>query len=245
MDGSVPPPPLTKHCSHCGNERPRAMFVHADGVRTYGTCATCRQRQRELRAGSPSMSHGRPPKMEELPATSHRWTLLPARAFLGRTGGKYGWCVRATCECGYTRAHLVWAWKSGKTSSCCRRCAAQLQWDGIRARAEKPPRRPRPARSPEHLQRERTRWADDPEAQAMVAESPGGMTLGEVGEYFGITRERVRQIEADALRKIRLADINTGKLRRALTDILQDRPGPTGLRNGPSWDEIPSLGLRE
>ena len=40
-------------------------------------------------------------------------------------------------------------------------------------------------------------------------------TLGEVGQIFGVTRERIRQIEAEALRKLR-SNINVHKLKGLL-----------------------------
>lgn len=46
-------------------------------------------------------------------------------------------------------------------------------------------------------------WTDDPWAQRFVEEHPGGATLSEVGGALGITRERVRQIEEVAMRKLR------------------------------------------
>lgn len=46
-----------------------------------------------------------------------------------------------------------------------------------------------------------TRYEDDPAAQ-MIA-SRGGSTLELVAEALGVSRERVRQIQADALRKLR------------------------------------------
>lgn len=45
-------------------------------------------------------------------------------------------------------------------------------------------------------------FADDEVAVAFVNQHPDGATLEEVGNAFGLTRERVRQIEAVALRKL-------------------------------------------
>lgn len=47
----------------------------------------------------------------------------------------------------------------------------------------------------------------------------GGMTLEEIGQVMGVTRERVRQIEAMALRKLR----RNPKTRRMFEEILKLR----------------------
>lgn len=36
-----------------------------------------------------------------------------------------------------------------------------------------------------------------------VTKARDGMTLDEIAQHFGLTRERIRQIEASALRKVR------------------------------------------
>lgn len=45
-------------------------------------------------------------------------------------------------------------------------------------------------------------WERDPWAQAFVDAHPDGASLEEVGDALGVTRERVRQIELIAMRKI-------------------------------------------
>lgn len=45
-------------------------------------------------------------------------------------------------------------------------------------------------------------WEDDPWAQRFVEAHPGGATLDEVGQALGVERERVRQIEREALMKL-------------------------------------------
>lgn len=47
-------------------------------------------------------------------------------------------------------------------------------------------------------------FALDPVAQAFVRKHPDGATLEEVGEAFGVSRERIRQIEEQALRHLRM-----------------------------------------
>lgn len=48
-------------------------------------------------------------------------------------------------------------------------------------------------------------WERDPWAQQFVDEHPGGASLEEVGDAIGVTRERVRQIEEKAIRKLQRA----------------------------------------
>lgn len=49
-------------------------------------------------------------------------------------------------------------------------------------------------------------WAQHVDAMSAVASHPEGMTLEQIGRFMGITRERVRQIEAGALRKLKQAE---------------------------------------
>lgn len=59
-------------------------------------------------------------------------------------------------------------------------------------------------------------WKRDIWAQHFVATHPGGALLEEVGDALGITRERVRQIEQAALRKLKW-----GGEQRKLIEALQ------------------------
>lgn len=45
-------------------------------------------------------------------------------------------------------------------------------------------------------------WERDPHARGVVRRNPDGMTLQEVGDLWGVSRERIRQIEDGALRKL-------------------------------------------
>jgi len=46
---------------------------------------------------------------------------------------------------------------------------------------------------------------EDPIAVELVARNPDGLTLEQIGEYLGLTRERVRQVQEMALAKVEAA----------------------------------------
>ncbi len=54
-----------------------------------------------------------------------------------------------------------------------------------------------------HLDRDRRRGHQLPEACALEVADSGARTLEQISALLGITRERVRQIEARALRRLR------------------------------------------
>ena len=53
---------------------------------------------------------------------------------------------------------------------------------------------------------DRTPFEEDEACQKFIEAHPGGATLGEIADYMGVTRERVRQIEFGALRKLERLD---------------------------------------
>ena len=61
-------------------------------------------------------------------------------------------------------------------------------------------------------------YQEDAVARAFVQMYPHGATLEIVGEMFGLTRERIRQIESRALRKLRMACESEGM---TLADFLR------------------------
>lgn len=62
-----------------------------------------------------------------------------------------------------------------------------------------------------------TPWRDDYNARAHVAVNPDGMTLADIGATMGVTKQRVEQIERDALRKLLLHCVNHGDV--TLADV--------------------------
>ena len=90
-----------------------------------------------------------------------------------------------------------------------------------------------------------TRYADDPDAQAIVAAHPDGMSLELVGAYLGVTRERARTLEAQALKKIAaLLALDGVRERDVVAWLSRGRPGdgagdpePPHLRQGVDSEE--------
>ncbi len=66
-------------------------------------------------------------------------------------------------------------------------------------------------------------WDEDERAQYVVAAHPSGISLSELGSLIGLTRERVRQIEFQAIGKLqRWAEANPA-FRDELRDMLRRR----------------------
>lgn len=76
-------------------------------------------------------------------------------------------------------------------------------------------------------------FGQDEQARSFVEENVGGATLHEVGLALGVTRERVRQIEEVALRKLRAALRLQGVTLEDVVEVLmRPRPGedvPSGV----------------
>lgn len=99
-----------------------------------------------------------------------------------------------------------------------------------KAERERQPARPSQVRTrttEERVAWESTRYVDDIETQLFVNAFPGGATLEEIGEFLGVTRERVRQMEADALRslamRLRLAGVTESGEQSAITWVDEGR----------------------
>lgn len=88
-------------------------------------------------------------------------------------------------------------------------------------------------------------YSEDIAAQLFVATFPDGATLEQIGEAFGVTRERIRQVEVDALETLRNRAAAHGLDERDLAAALASRgaandhqiPGEAGLlMTGPKRD---------
>lgn len=81
--------------------------------------------------------------------------------------------------------------------------------------------------SPRRVAFETLPFAEDPEAVAFVEAHPDGATLDEIGEWLGVTRERIRQMEGDALRslamRLRLAGVTESGEQSAITWVDEGR----------------------
>ena len=81
----------------------------------------------------------------------------------------------------------------------------------------------------------RTPYADDVVCQ--IAVSAGPLRLDDIADLMGVHRERVRQIEAQALRKLRAVIERQPELRDALLEMLARKDEPT------QWDAIDRYAL--
>lgn len=77
-----------------------------------------------------------------------------------------------------------------------------------------------------------TPWDDDEVARAAVARNPDGMSLTQIGGLLDVTRERVRQIETEALAKLRARAPRFGLTPADLAHALTNKPVTPDLPAG-------------
>lgn len=99
------------------------------------------------------------------------------------------------------------------------RCRLKYGWD-----VEKALTTPNVCAMRRKRAREEPRFADDPAAIAFVEKNPGGGSLADVAAFFGFTRQRIQQIEAQALRNLgrRLALAGISELE--VLEMLSEKP---------------------
>lgn len=132
------------------------------------------------------------------------WTVMATAPSRGRQCRRY--IVR--CDCGASAIVYGWTLRKGKSTGC-RSCGQNRSHAGLQkcvacsnvcrvddGRCESCSAQAAPIDSV-------TRYEDDPAAQRFVAEHPGGAMLEEIADVLGVTRQRVQQIEASALRHMR------------------------------------------
>lgn len=87
----------------------------------------------------------------------------------------------------------------------------------------------------DYVQRRRTgvRYEDCAASQMFVNAHPHGATLDEIGAFFGVSRERIRQVEQQAMAKLAAA-------RPELADLLSndDSPRLAGQVSGEIWGGV-------
>lgn len=71
----------------------------------------------------------------------------------------------------------------------------------------------------------RTSYADDERCRALIESHPDGMTLHEVGMAFGVSRERIRQIEEIALKRLLARCKLAGISREDVASMLSTKRG--------------------
>lgn len=93
--------------------------------------------------------------------------------------------------------------------------------------------------APEALVSPGSPYSEDLVAQRFVEEHPDGATLEEVGHYFGVTRERVRQMEVTAIEHLKKRCQLAGISREDVAAMLMSRGRGT---TGEEWASAASTG---
>jgi len=80
-----------------------------------------------------------------------------------------------------------------------------------------------------------TPWEEDDRCWYVVAHHPGGLTLRQIGDIVGLTRERVRQIEAMALHKLRRHPRRAAALMQLMRESQEDEATRDDERSRTPW----------
>lgn len=85
-------------------------------------------------------------------------------------------------------------------------------------------------------------WEQDAQARLLVAAYPDGLSMEAIALVMGLTRERIRQIEAAAIHKARVAAARLGlDIDVALAELLAR---PTGRLGGRAHPEMHARRMR-
>lgn len=146
-----------------------------------------------------------------------RWSVVAER--IERADGRER-KEQAVVKCGLTRA------EAEELMARCRRAPAGAWQDAVDRREALALARMRPGQDPAHVTAARRArwsalpWSEDDEARAFVAEHPDGAGLDEIGAWLGLSRERVRQMEAAALERLGLALRRAGVHEATSSDVV-------------------------
>lgn len=160
----------------------------------------------------------------------------------------YEYAAVIVCDCTQVNTIALSMWINGYAGQACQSCTHR-KYMGV---AERDPSTV-DARSGDAVRERRTAWIDLPTEQDVhfklfMQAFPEGATLEDIADFYGLTRERIRQIEAGALAKLKRADALSGDGQlRTMLEALRDREsGPrgrcTGIEsNALTIDELPTV----
>lgn len=146
-----------------------------------------------------------------------RWSVVVER--VERADGRET-KAQAVVQCGLTRE------QADALLTKARQAPAGAWQDAVERREALALARMRPGQEPQHVTTaRRVRWStlpwdDDEETRRFVAEHPDGAGLEEIGAWLGLSRERIRQMEAAALEKLGAALHRAGVRGPTTTDVV-------------------------
>lgn len=221
-------------CPRCKQRQPRADFGHASRH-----CKACREAlaaDRERQRAN-WIAHNIRAKFEQAPKRQGSRTLLSIGRRI-RAHGDWEYTAHVVCDCGVESTITESQWKLDPgygCHSCSGRARALADGRHLQTKTDDLPR------AAAEVGRRRIAWVneqpkDDKHYQLFMEAFPEGATLEMIADFYGITRERVRQIEAGALRQARKACQEQGL---TLDDFVAGLSHPGSRRwRTLSWGEV-------